>query len=182
MRGIVGRCGLAGLAALASGAAMAQATGRPGSFPLHDEHGAATLIEITGIGSRSARMVGEFGPADILEMCERIGWKFYSPSFPFQGAFEDRRTIQICRNREQARPAERRRYVAEADCQERILRTPSGYTAILNGTRWETGAGRPLDAEFSSGHRRTAEKQFAILCPGAAGTGSASARIRRAAP
>src|SRR5918997_767770 len=81
-----------------------QSIGAPGPFPLHEENGGATLIERSGLGSPSALMIGEFTRADIKEMCERIGWKFYSPSFPFHGTLQDRQTISICRIKEEARP------------------------------------------------------------------------------
>lgn len=150
---------------LSAGAASAQTMGQPGSFPLHEEHGAATLVEISGAGSPYARMTGEFTRADIKEMCERIGWRFYSPSYPFRGVFEDKRTIQICREREETKPLEQRRYVALANCAERLLKIPLGYTFRRSGNRWETETGRPVDTEFSPAFMQIVDKQFDMLCP-----------------
>ncbi len=148
------------------GQAWSQAAGSPGSFPLHEEHGGATLIERTGLGSPSARMVGEFTRADIKEMCERIGWKFYSPSFPFHGTAQDRQTISLCRRAEEQRPEKDRRYVVRANCLEKVLYSHLGYTFRQVGGEWQTLTGRPVSGEFSPGYADVVSKQFGMLCLG----------------
>ena len=155
--------------ALGGGAGSAwsqQPIGAPGSFPLHEENGGATLIERSGLGSPSARMVGEFTRADIKEMCERIGWKFYSPSFPFHGTLQDRQTITICRAKEEARPIEERRYEVRANCPQGLLWNDMGYTFRRVGTDWQTPSGRSVSAEFSPGYSRVVTRQFDLLCGG----------------
>lgn len=174
------RAGVSALLILGSAPAWSQTTGSPGSFPawpqttgsagsfpLHEENGAATLIERTGLGSQAARMVGEFTKADIREMCERIGWKFYSPSFPFHGTLQDRQTITICRAREEARPREERLYEVRANCPEGLLWNDMGYTFRRAGSDWQTLSGRPVSSEFSSGYTRVLSRQFEMLCAGA---------------
>jgi hypothetical protein len=141
-----------------------QPIGAPGSFPLHEENGGATLIERSGLGSPSARMVGEFTRADIKEMCERIGWKFYSPSFPFHGTLQDRQTISICRAKEEARPIEERRYEVRANCPQGLLWNDMGYTFRRVGSDWQTTGGRSVSAEFSPGYSRVVTRQFDMLC------------------
>lgn len=141
-----------------------QPIGAPGSFPLHEENGGATLIERSGLGSPSARMVGEFTRADIKEMCERIGWKFYSPSFPFHGTLQDRQTISICRAKEEARPIEERRYEVRANCPQGLIWNDMGYTFRRVGSDWQTTGGRSVSAEFSPGYSRVVTRQFDMLC------------------
>jgi hypothetical protein len=157
------------------GQAWSQAAGSPGSFPLHEENGAATLIERTGLGSPAARMVGEFTKADIKEMCERIGWKFYSPSFPFHGTLQDRQTITICRAKEEARPREERLYEVRANCPEGLLWNDMGYTFRRVGSDWQTLSGRPVGSEFSSGYTRVLSRQFDMLCAGSPAVAEAPA-------
>ena len=151
---------------LAGAPALAQSGGRAGSFPLHEENGRATLVEQTGLGSASARMIGEFTPDDIREMCERIGWKFYSPSFPFHGTAQDRQTISLCRRAEEQRSEKERRYVVRANCLERVLHSHMGYTFRQVGGEWQTMSGRPVSSEFSPGYADVVAKQFGILCLG----------------
>lgn len=160
------RSGAAALLILGASPAWSQAVGSPGSFPLHEENGAATLIERTGIGSPAARMLGEFTKADIKEMCERIGWKFYSPSFPFHGTLQDRQTITICRAKEEARPREDRLYEVRANCPEGLLWNDMGYTFRRVGSGWQTLSGRPVSSEFSAGYLRVLSRQFDLLCAG----------------
>ena len=153
--------------ALGGGAGSAwsqQPIGAPGSFPLHEENGGSSLIERSGLGSPSARMVGEFTRADIKEMCERIGWKFYSPSFPFHGTLQDRQTISICRAKEEARPIEERRYEVRANCPQGLLWNDMGYTFRRIGSDWQTTGGRSVSAEFSPGYSRVVTRQFDMLC------------------
>ncbi len=160
------RSGAAALLILGTSPTWAQVVGHPGSFPLHEENGAATLIERTGVGSPTARMVGEFTKADIKEMCERIGWKFYSPSFPFHGTLQDRQTITICRAKEEARPREERLYEVRANCPDGLLWNDMGYTFRRVGSEWQTLTGRPVSTEFSAGHLRVLSRQFDLLCSG----------------
>ncbi len=152
--------------ALAGAPALAQSSGRAGSFPLHEENGRATLVEQTGLGSASARMVGEFRPDDIREMCERIGWKFYSPSFPFHGTAQDSQTISLCRRAEEQRAEKDRRYEVRANCPEKVLYSPMGYTFRQVGGEWRTLSGRPVSSEFSPGYAEVVSKQFGMLCLG----------------
>ncbi|HEX2556278.1 MAG TPA: hypothetical protein VHL98_21475 [Microvirga sp.] len=173
------RSGAAALLILGSAPAWSQAIGSPGSFPLHEENGAATLIERTGLGSHAARMVGEFTKADIKEMCERIGWKFYSPSFPFHGTLQDRQTITICRAKEEARPRDERLYEVRANCPEGLLWNDMGYTFRRAGTDWQTLSGRSVGAEFSSGYTRVLSRQFDMLCAGTAVVAQAPAGSQR---
>ena len=70
------------------------------------------MIHPTGEGKNFLNATDVKGQHFIKEMCERIGWKFYSPSFPFHGTLQDRQTITICRAKEEARPIEERRYDA----------------------------------------------------------------------
>jgi hypothetical protein len=110
-------------------------------------------------------MVGEFTPDDIKEMCERIGWKFYSPSFPFHGTATNNQTISLCRKSEEARPLTERRYEVRANCQEKVIYSHMRYTFRREGTEWRTLSGNPVSSEFSAGYAQVLSKQFSILCP-----------------
>jgi hypothetical protein len=150
--------------ALMVGVAEAQSLGGPGSFPLHEEHGSATLIERTGVGTEQARMVGEFTPGDIEEMCKRVGWKFYSPSFPFHKTQQDRNIVGICREKEEAKPVEQRRYVVTANCNDGVLRNPLGYVLRRDAGTWQTESGRPVTSEFSPAYAQIVSRQYEMLC------------------
>ncbi|HEX2554632.1 MAG TPA: hypothetical protein VHL98_13095 [Microvirga sp.] len=159
-------CAAAALVLAAAPASAQPAAQRAGSFPLHEENGRATLVEQTGLGSASARMVGEFTSHDIKEMCERIGWKFYSPSFPFHGNVQDNQTITLCRKSQEERPLQARRYEVRANCPEAVLHSPMGYTFRRVDGEWRTLSGRPVSGEFTPGHADVVAKQFAMLCSG----------------